>query len=232
MGVRRLANLKKKWDASGSKDDEAEYLLEKIKCKQLTQEMLELAAHLGHPAACRALGKEAFTADKPDRYLRSLFAWGKPVFVLAAIAAARRVLPYWEDYFPARLEPRQAIESALTWMKSPCADHEYLAHLAANRATEISWTKQTSNGDTKAKLVPCTLAAAFCAASVIESPATSLAHVVISVNHAKDALDLNDPDASLSMVIRLALIEFALTGTSSALDDLPPLAQEVLEETE
>lgn len=47
----RLRELERKWRESGSVEDEAAYLRERVRVGDLTQERLELAAHCGHEGA-------------------------------------------------------------------------------------------------------------------------------------------------------------------------------------
>lgn len=53
----RLQELKRAWEASGSVEDEAAYLRERVRVGDLTQERLELAAKLGQAAAVAATGR-------------------------------------------------------------------------------------------------------------------------------------------------------------------------------
>jgi hypothetical protein len=55
----RLRELEQRWKASGSPEDEAAYLLERVRTGDLEKEKLELAAYCGHEGARLALGDEA-----------------------------------------------------------------------------------------------------------------------------------------------------------------------------
>lgn len=46
MGDEKLRELERRWRESGTVEDEAAYLLERVRVGDLTQERLELAAHL------------------------------------------------------------------------------------------------------------------------------------------------------------------------------------------
>ncbi|MBX3471257.1 MAG: hypothetical protein KF878_30690 [Planctomycetes bacterium] len=51
MSDTRLRELERLWKETGSSDDEAAYLLERVRVGDLTQERLELAAYSGHEGA-------------------------------------------------------------------------------------------------------------------------------------------------------------------------------------
>jgi len=60
----RLRELERRWKETGSVDDEASYLLERVRVGDLTRERLELAAYCGHQGARRA-GNEHASASEP-----------------------------------------------------------------------------------------------------------------------------------------------------------------------
>jgi len=84
------------------------------------RERVELAAYLRHEG--ELVG-----------WARGLERWGKEVCVRAAIAAARAVLPGWEEQQDGKFRahkrgemdprPRQAIEAAEAWVLCPCDEH-------------------------------------------------------------------------------------------------------------
>ena len=53
----RLRELERRWKETGSVEDEAAFLLERVRVGELTQERLELAAYCGHPASQAAVGE-------------------------------------------------------------------------------------------------------------------------------------------------------------------------------
>ena len=55
----KLRELERRWKESGSPEDEAAYLLERVRVGDLEKEKLELAAYCGHEGARLALGDEA-----------------------------------------------------------------------------------------------------------------------------------------------------------------------------
>ncbi len=106
---------------------------------------VELAAHLGDPAAAlvalpsdRRLGPlggsgpadpQAARASL-EAWVRHLARWGKEAWVRAALAAARGALADWERREPYALAPRRAFLAGQRWLLAPCA----LTLLAAERA--------------------------------------------------------------------------------------------------
>jgi len=77
MSDERLRELERRWKETGSPEDEAAYLLERVRAGDLSQERLELAAYCGHQAATRALGSSApRTYQKLELWIRGLARWG------------------------------------------------------------------------------------------------------------------------------------------------------------
>jgi len=64
----RLRELERRWKETGSPDDEAAYLLERVRVGDLTRERLELAAYCGRQGAARAC------ASQPPAEGRTLMA--------------------------------------------------------------------------------------------------------------------------------------------------------------
>ena len=62
MSDQRLRELERRWKETNSPDDEAAYLLERVRVGDLPRERLELAAYCGHEGARRAT-----SADAPAR---------------------------------------------------------------------------------------------------------------------------------------------------------------------
>jgi hypothetical protein len=57
MSDERLRALERRWRETGTVQDEAAYLLERVRVGDLRESRLELAAHVGHQAAGMAIGK-------------------------------------------------------------------------------------------------------------------------------------------------------------------------------
>ena len=107
----RLQELKRAWKASGSVEDEAAYLRERVRVGDLTQERLELAAYCRHEAALRVLCQHVMPPrPKPTplesehdhgfsewqkelrSFLRGLVHWGPKPLVLGGLLAVSTLL--------------------------------------------------------------------------------------------------------------------------------------------
>ncbi|MCO5167605.1 MAG: hypothetical protein M9894_14755 [Planctomycetes bacterium] len=139
MSDGRLREAERRWRQSGSVDDEAAFLRERVRAGALPPTRLEVAAACGHPAAARALPaptrgllgraldrvREALTGDDPWRRLRrfepevkvrAALAIARPTFAAAGAtgdlaAAAARALAATEAWLEAPSEPRAAAAS-------------------------------------------------------------------------------------------------------------------------
>jgi len=127
----RLRELERRWKESGRVDDEAAYLLEKVRVGELAQEKLELAAYCYYQPAILALGDSA-----PCRHFDLLYhvgelgRWGKETCVRAAVTAAQSVYATWSSYYPDDYRPRRATQSAIHWVL--CSSENHRAAEAAN----------------------------------------------------------------------------------------------------
>lgn len=108
----RLQQLKRAWEASGSVDDEAAYLRERVRVGDLSIERAELTAYCGSTAAERALGGPRPT--DPD-LRRILDREGPRVVLEAAIRIASPFLERFERERPDDLGPRHCVEAATRW---------------------------------------------------------------------------------------------------------------------
>lgn len=84
MSDAKLRELEKRWKETGSVEDEAAYLLERIRIGDLLQEKLELAAYLGHEGASAASGQS-----------RGMFRdreWGEKLAKLGGAGACSRAI--------------------------------------------------------------------------------------------------------------------------------------------
>jgi len=113
----KLRELERRWKEIGSVEDEARYLLERVRVGDLEREKLELAAYCGHEAAALAL-----TPDNPEpadvedllalleqrqRLLLPLFGW----------SAAAEALPIWERAHPEHKAPRAVAGMLKAWLR-------------------------------------------------------------------------------------------------------------------
>ena len=84
----RLQELKRAWEASGSVEDEAAYLRERVRVGDLTQERLELAAYCGHPAAAAILDPKVNRGPELlGKWIASLQRFGRATVLQSGLAA-------------------------------------------------------------------------------------------------------------------------------------------------
>lgn len=120
----RLQELKRAWETSRSVDDEVAYLRERVRVGDLAQEQLEIAAYCDYKAASALVG---------NTHPVSLGAWvegfgrfGFPWMELAAMHAARAVLPRWFVLLgaePVAAVAIPAIEALANYLECPCEKH-------------------------------------------------------------------------------------------------------------
>ncbi len=86
MSDERLRELERRWRESGSVEDEAAWLLERVRVGELDQDRLELAAYCGHGAARVALGDAAARpAEDFDQWAAGLEQWSTAPPALPAL---------------------------------------------------------------------------------------------------------------------------------------------------
>lgn len=103
MSDQRLRELERKWRESGSVEDEAAYLRERVRVGDLTQERLELAAYCGHEGA-RASLPDSPRSESYHELLRHLWGQGptgRHALLRACRDVAASVAPAWEATEPA-----------------------------------------------------------------------------------------------------------------------------------
>jgi hypothetical protein len=117
MSDERLREAERKWRETGTVEDEARYLLERVRVGDLTQERLELAAYCGHEGAVAA----TLRGPGPDAlvdWLRGLRSLGQWAWVKAIGTSLSVIVSEWPVS-----EGRTSVESALaaveTWCRAP-----------------------------------------------------------------------------------------------------------------
>lgn len=107
-------------------------LTEQVRAGDLSAASLELAAELGHPAACRALDREP-----PQPSLGALLEAlrGRPRLLVRALwAAGRLCLPRFEVWLATERGPQHALEACAEWLTQPGEARALAAHEAAGEA--------------------------------------------------------------------------------------------------
>ena len=119
-----LRELERRFRASASVEDEAAWLRARVQAGELSQERLELAAYLGHPAAGAPPGNPDLTWTPENqaptwRWAEGLARWGVEAQTRAAVAATRQALRFWEAGDPLDYRPHVAVELAERWILTP-----------------------------------------------------------------------------------------------------------------
>jgi hypothetical protein len=138
MTDERLRDLERRWKETGSVEDEAAWLKERVRAGDFPPTRLELAAYCGYEAARRAVATQN---DPPDlvEWVGGFARFGNDVSARAAVAIAREVFPVWKRC--AHAEPtddfHQALRAAEAWCMEPTADSaaraSYVGQCAAGR---------------------------------------------------------------------------------------------------
>lgn len=121
----------RRWRETGAPEDQARWLVARLRAGELTRERLELAACLGSHAARAALDGQVRAWDAPSdagSWLVALTAWGDEVLVRGLALAARAL---------AAPEPRAAhdvLEAVLAWCDDPTSERGARAWHAARAA--------------------------------------------------------------------------------------------------
>jgi hypothetical protein len=139
MSDAKLRGLERRWRETGAVEDEAAYVLERMRVGDLRPERVELAAYCGHAGARAALGPGApavfsvlpsSTTDEWDYQARESFrsflirvaGFGGEAFLHAALAAGWFVLPVFER-IRRDPRPREALEVAEACLLDLCAQN-------------------------------------------------------------------------------------------------------------
>jgi hypothetical protein len=111
----RQRTRERHWRAGGSVEDEARWLVDRVRTRTLEVEALQLAACCDHPAAQQALAGLGVEAS-PTTWVTDVRRWGPAVCLRAALFAARRALPAWESAFAADERPARALRLVEDWL--------------------------------------------------------------------------------------------------------------------
>jgi hypothetical protein len=160
----RLREAERSWQQSGTVEDEARFLLQRVRAEALLQAQLELAAACGHQAAEQALATTSPLMIDAYRIAHRLAPWGRPVLVRLAVEAAGHALVVWDrhaiDEHGARTEEGElshaAVRAARRWLEDPSPTSEAQARVAAELASSAAWC--------------CESAAGWCAAQTVFEP--------------------------------------------------------------
>lgn len=194
----------------GDPEGEAQLLLERLRIGETTQGKLELAAHLGHPAARKALGQPG---EGPEDWLTGLEGWGKAPLVRVAVACGRWALPT-----PLGEELRlveAALEAAEDWVRAPSEGNRVGARLAAEELEAFVATLDAAVDDElvfEVEVITCVARAAE------ESRLEVVKHHVTRLLDLVDGLERGEA-AEARDAMRHSLLSWAL-------EDQDPLAED------
>lgn len=110
-----LRDLERRWRQTRSVDDEAAYLLGRVRAGAVSQQRLDLAAYCGHPA----YASSGAVPEAAEPFVAGLAPWGREVCVRAGLAALRAA--FGED---GPSKPAGRCAGALSdWVECPCDAH-------------------------------------------------------------------------------------------------------------
>lgn len=139
----RLRELERRWRETGSAEDEAAWLSERLRVGVLSREHLVLAAKLGHLAALR-VAADVEEEDEDDWWEESGLLWDAVELLgpmLPARAACQWVEPavrFFEGERPEDPRLRAALEATQAWLVCPCEAHQEAAQAAGEVAEALS----------------------------------------------------------------------------------------------
>lgn len=152
MSDERIRELERRFKETGSVEDEAAWLKERVRVGDLTEERLSLAAYCGHKAARTAQGRQS-SYQVPESRLRSWFnglvwaAWSsKPVVVRAANAAARFSVTDWSKQWQTPDDLLAALQAVDAWLDCPCPQHRSRAKEASDKARIAAYDLEEEHG--------------------------------------------------------------------------------------
>ncbi|MCW8138814.1 MAG: hypothetical protein KIT58_07910 [Planctomycetota bacterium] len=141
MTDQRLRQLERRWRETGAVDDEAAFLMERVRVGDLTSERLELAAFCGHEGARRAAPQVSNPPQDPERLLEEVEgSWGKRVAVGVSVAAAQAALTSCSrSGHPEAAVPTYLVDAADAAFKCPCSMHAEAAWAAYKKFSGEFW---------------------------------------------------------------------------------------------
>lgn len=112
-----LRELERRWRQSGAPDDEARWLVARLRKGELDAGRLELAACCDHRPADQAL-RAVGIAPSPTSWVTDVRRWGDDPCVRAGLVAARLALPVWAEAFPADGRPAAILDLVARWLEA------------------------------------------------------------------------------------------------------------------
>lgn len=172
----RIRALERRAASTGGADDEAAWLLARVRAGDLAPERLRLLAHLGHPAACMAASVPGHAAPlrgvvPARRWALALGAFGRETCARAALALARACATGLADAPPhlSREVVTDIVAAVDAALAAPSRSNLRAARAAKTRAiTDVGWTHEVERHclrpeAARARLVAIEAATAVCA---------------------------------------------------------------------
>ncbi|MCO5169279.1 MAG: hypothetical protein M9894_23290 [Planctomycetes bacterium] len=183
-----LRHLERRWRQTGSAEDEAAFLLRRVRAGALSPERLALAAYCGHDA-CAGEPAGPTTAEA---FVVGLARWGRAACVRAGVAAFRAVA--LSDRATTAKHALRCVAAVSDWVDCPCD-----AHVKA---------VQTAHADLRGEGPEAAAAACLVWAVVSEAPARSASTAALALR----PLTTVAAEADLVAAMRADLGRWALTG--------------------
>ena len=140
MSDQKLRELERHWRETGSVEDEAAYLRERVRVGDLTQERLELAAYCGHEGAMICLGLPSLESPCDGlRLAKDLAVWGPDVLLWLAVLAI-------ESLGRDHPELQRSVQSMRAWLESPTPTRLAEVREMAGRAASL-WQEELASGN-------------------------------------------------------------------------------------
>ncbi|MBX3470000.1 MAG: hypothetical protein KF878_24245 [Planctomycetes bacterium] len=187
MSDATLRHLERRWLQTGSADDEAAFLLRRVRSGALSPERLALAAYCGH-GTCTGEPSGPTTAEA---FVVGLVRWGRVASVRAAVAAFRAVPPADRE---AAKHAGRCVAAVSDWVDCPCD-----AHVKA---------VQSAHADLRGEGAEAAAAACLVWAVVSEAPARSASTAALAMR----PLTTVATETDLVAAMRAELARWALTG--------------------
>ncbi|MCO5165050.1 MAG: hypothetical protein M9894_01615 [Planctomycetes bacterium] len=226
-----LRAVEARWRQTGAPEDEAAWLVARVRAGALPPERLRLAARLGHRAAGLAVGAAAEPLPTCEGemvpWLRRVIApVGLEPLVRVAVVMLRALLARLPDAPWIEVNARPALEAAEAWCACPCPDHAARAAEEARRARvrcdaaddASAWTGEQGWSSDVVEHAHEVVASIAIDAGLFEGPGARYGWPADAEGRLLDAsefmvgLPANDPPAAreLSAAIAKALIAWAL----------------------
>lgn len=134
MSDERLRWLERRWRETEGVEDEAAYLLERVRVGNLAQEQLELAAYCGQRAA-RSICSSVEIPDELEVWTRELARWTAEAAKRAAVGIAAQAASRWQEASLDDSRPREAARLAQHYLEQQHDNNLRRAVLEAGSAS-------------------------------------------------------------------------------------------------